>query len=549
MKEVKSKKEWIKTFAIIFLAVLLVLTFFSNTIQNYSLPEVAAQYTNSGTITNKVRGQGTVESADPYSVVYNESRKIESVAVKVGDEVTKGDTLYVLEEGDSEELKAATAELRSLQDAYEKAIISGQISSKVTNSVEEGTTGTLAERQKKIEAAKKKVESCQAVVDSLQSQKDMFQSGTATYVQEKKDLEDLKKQLAEWTEQDAANAKTLAPASAEYTDAKAVTDEAWSKYDVSANEIPPTATQSELDSLKADYENAKAISDAKEAAYKKEKEKKDNSESHVNYYTALIANQEKIIDDRSFEYTYQIGVAQDNLDKAKKELDELIGTISSEIDLSSQLDAIKKQEETVEKLKETQGSLAVTAPVSGTVLSMSYVAGETIVKGETVSTIQIAGKGYTLSMSVTNEQASLIGVGDEAEVTNSWWYSDVKARITSIRPDPSNPASGKKVTFEVEGDVSNGQTLSLTVGRRSANYDNIVPNSAIREDNNGKFVYRINSKSTPLGTRYILERVDIKVLASDETQSAISGALEGWDYVVTTSSKPLSDGQQVRLKD
>ena len=43
MENSVRKREWVKTAAIIFLAVLLVLTFFSKTIMNASLPEVAAQ--------------------------------------------------------------------------------------------------------------------------------------------------------------------------------------------------------------------------------------------------------------------------------------------------------------------------------------------------------------------------------------------------------------------------------------------------------------------------------------------------------------------------
>jgi hypothetical protein len=45
----KKRREWVKNAAIIFLSVMLVLTFFSNTFMNYSLPEVAAQYVQSGT--------------------------------------------------------------------------------------------------------------------------------------------------------------------------------------------------------------------------------------------------------------------------------------------------------------------------------------------------------------------------------------------------------------------------------------------------------------------------------------------------------------------
>lgn len=37
----KKRREWVKNAAIIFLSVMLVLTFFSNTFMNYSLPELS----------------------------------------------------------------------------------------------------------------------------------------------------------------------------------------------------------------------------------------------------------------------------------------------------------------------------------------------------------------------------------------------------------------------------------------------------------------------------------------------------------------------------
>ena len=82
-----KRREWVKNAAIIFLSIMLVLTFFSNTIMNYSLPEVATEYVQRGMITEKVRGTGNLEATDPYSVVVTESRKIESVNVKKGDMV------------------------------------------------------------------------------------------------------------------------------------------------------------------------------------------------------------------------------------------------------------------------------------------------------------------------------------------------------------------------------------------------------------------------------------------------------------------------------
>ena len=61
------KRERVKTAAIILLAVLLVLTFFSKTIMNASLPEVATQQVSSGAINARIRGQGTVEASEVYT--------------------------------------------------------------------------------------------------------------------------------------------------------------------------------------------------------------------------------------------------------------------------------------------------------------------------------------------------------------------------------------------------------------------------------------------------------------------------------------------------
>ena len=77
----------------------------------------------------------------------------------------------------------------------------------------------------------------------------------------------------------------------------------------------------------------------------------------------------------------------------------------------------------------------------------------------------------------------------------------------------------------------------------------IVPNSAIREDNNGKFILIVETKSSPLGNRYKASRVDVEVMASDDTQSAISGAVYGYEFVITTSNKPVEAGQLIRLAD
>lgn len=49
---------------------------------NYSLVEVSTQQVTSGQITSKVRGSGSVEASESYSVTIEETRKIATVNVK-----------------------------------------------------------------------------------------------------------------------------------------------------------------------------------------------------------------------------------------------------------------------------------------------------------------------------------------------------------------------------------------------------------------------------------------------------------------------------------
>ena len=105
------------------------------------------------------------------------------------------------------------------------------------------------------------------------------------------------------------------------------------------------------------------------------------------------------------------------------------------------------------------------------------------------------------------------------------------------------------VKFNIKGSVKAGQTIQLAVGDKSGKYDTVVPNNAVKEGSDGKFVYVVNVKATPLGNRYIVEKVKVDVIASDTNNSAIQGEVTEYSNIVTNSSKPLDNGQQVRLAE
>ena len=536
----KKKREWIKTAAIIFLAVMLVLTFFSNTVMNYSLPEVATVYVEPGTITAKIRGTGVVESGDPYEVKVTESRTVQSVAVRAGDQVQKGDVILYLEEKESEELKAALAALdeakKALDDAkgaYNDALLTGNYTDQDISAAI-GNTSVSAYRQQ-LTAAQNAVVPLQTTVDQLTQQIGDIDAQLK-----------LEQSLMQSAQDRADAAMAAAPPSV-------------SGGDSSGLEAAVQAAQTEYDAAKQ-AETVTPGDAGLQAAAAAAKKKLDTAKANLSNYNSAaseVTSRSQTItnlNSQRAQREVELYNATKALDEAKANLEALTSLLGNKVGLEGFLDAISDAQDVVndaqaevDELTAKSAGATVTAGISGTVTSVNIVAGNTTSPETPVAVLQPEGKGYTLSFSVTNEQARRLSVGDRAELVNAWRYEDVSATVSGIKPDPTDPGQRKQITFDVTGEVTAGQTLNLSVGQKSANFDYIVPNSAVREDNNGKFILIVESRPSPLGNRYVASRVDVEVLASDDTQSAVSGALYGYEFVITTSTQPVEAGQLVRL--
>lgn len=563
----KKRREWVKNAAIIFLSVMLVLTFFSNTFMNYSLPEVAAQYVQSGTITAKIRGTGTVESGDPYNVKITETRTISSVLVKTGDKVEKGDPLLLLEDKESKELKDAQAALDKAMLDFELALLSGDISNTAYTNVQTGQIASVGTYQSRIVAAEAEIDKWQKQVDEATTA--INQLKTAQVNVEAGGAPDTSSEQAKVAEAQAALnndwVKIAKDKISEWQAAKAACDATIEKYEewilssVSGNEGYPNqvpedeynvaktnrATYQRLIKEKQDQINADPAAvtaynnkvNALAEANKKLAEKQNSKTNTTSSLTVQTQNWQNELDSRNAK----LKAAQDF--KA-----QLLKDISTELNLDYQLDSLKKQRDDIAKLQENAVGASIDAPISGTITSVTVKAGDEAQPDTALVTMQPEGKGFTMSFSVTNDQAKRLSVGDKADLVNSWRYSDMDITLASIKPDTTDPGQKKLLTFDITGDeVTPGQSLNVSVGQKSANYDLIVPNSAIREDSNGKFILIVESKSSPLGNRYVATRVDVEVLASDDTQSAVSGALYGYEFVITTSTQPVEAGKLVRL--
>lgn len=647
---IKIRKDKIKNVALVFLSVMLVLTFFSNSILNRALPEVATAYVAYNTITEKVRGNGVVTADDPYKVVVKDTRTIESVAVKVGDEVTKDQVLFYLEDAESEELQTAKDELEDLELAYMKAMFGSNLSSEVINKVANGKEDSFAtyqakvtDMQNRLQAAEDRVKECEKALETLSTEgsvnsnddsvdtipdelekadaaTDLANAEAAFNSDKAKQIANINAQITEVqnqisdletliskgqslagdstsgqtayaiakanvesklsalvtlsgsyltnssTEQDARNWyenvidwENLAPENqleceAKYGEYRVAIDELndivatlGSYGEVNNRQEQLSSLKNQLASLQAKLAEVNNISvsssgSVQEAKNRLEKAEKNITEINAANKQSSVAHQNKVLNAE-----LALKNAQTVYELLKEEQTTLASDINAQLDLTKANKDIAEKKEEIAKLESESVGATIVAPVEGTIVSLERVAGETTEKGEAIATIQVAGKGMSLSFSVTNAQAAKVNVGDKAELQNAWYYSDVMITLSKIKPDPEDPGKKKLLEFTVEGLVQNGESLSVSIGQRSAEYEHVVPNSAIREDNKGKFILIIDEKTTPFGNRYKARRVDVEVLASDEINTAVNADLQGYEYVITTSNQPVEEGDQVRL--
>ena len=629
------KREWVKTAAIILLAVLLVLTFFSKTIMNASLPEVATQQVSSGAINARIRGQGTVEASEVYNVTIKQTRKVASVLVKTGQEINVGDTMFVLEAEDSDELKQAETDLETLQQNYDKSLIeAGNTAAQENYDVQKARdaynealaiyrqystmdASQLATQKAAAEAKLKELQTAKTTVDNqitklkadtqyteaqavvtaqdaiIKAQQEeknkLLQTLTDVYPEIsgadgiRDDIEARKiKYVSELAQWDSVFLDLVEKCDKDYR----IIDECFKNYVPGA---PSSALLARINGSKtseSDYYSAylalmecyygKLGTNGERSGglygmqnelqlavindeIKKAEQAKGNSKT-------IVDNFERSIDDltkQSDSLDAQINDQQAAVDKlssaasaaetvksTKQALEDLVFKQnlgdSSSVDMAASKKAIERKQAEVDKLRENADELEVKSSVSGTIASINASAGKSIGGEEQpLATINVTDRGFTVKIDVTNDQAKKVKTGDTAELVN-FWGGDAVATLDQITS--SQTAGNRTLVFTLTGDIQAGQNVTLSIGQKSANYDALIPLSGLREDSNGKFVYVLESKSSPLGSRYIATRVTVQELARDDKSAAVSGISSG-DYIITTSNKPVEAGKQVRLAD
>lgn len=557
VKDPKRRREIIKTILIIFLAGMLILTFCSNTIMNRNLPEISTECATSGKLTEHLRGSGLVESNQSYEVTVDESKTINTINIKTGKEVKKGDVLFTLNAVDDDKITEAETSLEALELEYQTALLTEPLDYSEENQAISNAREDLNRAIALQNAAASGSGASQEAINQYNTNKRSLSEKTDLQATLKAAVSAIDSDFYEEVEPEYSGDlpmlySTYSAANEEYMAAYALYSEAVKiGGDASSAKADADAKQAVRDAAQEEYNTAKS-------AVRGELSKKLSALNievrelslKVEEYEALKGSESAMTYEEASEVVIQKQRALqeliNSLNKTKSSND--LNAKKNSLELDAKQKAIEKQREKLEKMKKESGEIEVKSKYSGIVSSINVQPNDTTTPGTPLAVIDLDGEGYTVSISVAADKAAKIKKGTEADILNHWG-GEVEAVVTDIKNDKESGSKNRTVVFSLKGDVTSGSYIDLSIPCGSGTYDAIVPKSAVYKDSKSDFVLVVKSKSSPLGNRYYAERVNVEVQISDELSSAVEGNIFPGDYIITASSKPIKTGSQVRMKE
>ena len=572
-----------------FVAVLALLTFFSNTLMNLTIPKVMGAYASRGNLSYSNSARGTITVENQTEVKGLEGRTVDQVKVTNYDTVQAGDTILTLKPiEESEDLQSKRDRLKQLERDAEydsrtdnttdftsyydsinmaKATLSDaedtlyavqnkdaveEENKQIINeeSVKEvSLKATVTEAAKTVEDIQKQIDAIDASIAPLQAQIDVYTAlGTPTPTP--------RPDAPETTEPAATEPETPVPEGATATPTPSPSPAP--AYDEDG--LDPTSPTYEMEKLMLkirEYEDQKT---ALESQLESAKTRLDEASAELAECQGKIKDAQAEIDalkQLPSEAAAQNAVttARNAVNTAQKALSD--AQTAAGITEDKARDTAEDREEEIAKLKkqieelEKQAKVTeIKAPVGGYIYNIAVASGDALTAKTFVTyIIPETDRVCSVSFKFSSQAAQSIRVGMDLEITSGFIQG---CTVQSIKPDPDNPRANKIVKCMVAGnDAWPGEEITVNAGRGNDNYKCVVPSSAVSEDNNGHFIYVIVGSSTPLGDKYTVKRVDVSIEATDGAATAIKGeGLDKYDVmIVVRAEKPLEDGQRVRLED
>jgi multidrug efflux pump subunit AcrA (membrane-fusion protein) len=259
---------------------------------------------------------------------------------------------------------------------------------------------------------------------------------------------------------------------------------------------------------------------------------------------ALNLRNTRIFHEMKFQSRSELVDAENNFNallyKYQAEAEELERTAALK---SIDLENLRLSRETAaEILRDYRNHSVIRAPAAGTVVDMTAERGKFFQENAFLVSIGV-GREFIVECAISLDN-NFVNPGDTCELSNASHV--LKGTVWRVRP----AAQGKTISISViSGEVNDGETFEVTFDKTSAATFTLVPSSAINRDNDGYFLYQIKRRRGIMGNEYYLERLNIIIGDSDHQNTQVVRGITFFEPIVLVSSKALSAGATVVLKN
>lgn len=282
-------------------------------------------------------------------------------------------------------------------------------------------------------------------------------------------------------------------------------------------------------------------------------------------YELDIRNAEKTLEDK--QVLFEVGaVSRSEVDEAAGNLEvarlkykqyilaekektmELLKTKQENMnDLSFQIKKAQLELDTLKKKLAQAQNGNITAESDGIIMNIKVEEGVLIVQNDILLQITALSDIWKAEFTIDKEKLDLFDAQSGVEVTIKSVPGILTGKITSITPDVSENGEESKVTIIIRNAKQDlaGKSAVIKIKTERGPYPSVIPNYALRKDENGYYILVLQEENSVLGKNLIAHKVSIDLLDTDGFLSAIEGLILS-EPVVTASTSPIKDGSRVK---
>ncbi len=466
-------------------------------------------------------------------------------------------------------LKEANAELEEIKvKALEERI---KKASEELEAAQENLETAKESREDAIDAAEAAIESAK---QSGSSQNQAYQSAEAQLTRAMNALDEA--QIALQKAQESGDADAIAAAQAAVDNALANYDEA--KRALEAVEDSITNNGQDLQNAREELKKVTERWDKKvekaevDVAEKEELLAKAKNSQDVSEEASVIAGQgavesaeqsvknaKRAVEDADSAAETQMTSAQRAVDSASRGVTQAENKAGSErktsaearqqaqiekLEYLSEKRAKEKDLETLNELAQNEGILV--SPIDGSVMAIMEETGITQ-DGQKLAVISRKDRGFAFTAKLPEKEAQNLHVGDQGTLNFSADGKSHTANVAVTAVSPTDEEGNVTITAQLGEENFGVGTASMEITRQSEQYGSVLPLSALRNDSKGDFVLVMQEKKSVMGNVQTAVRVPVQVLDKDSDKMAVESSLLPEDKIITDSSKPISEGDKVRL--